>query len=50
MRVELQVVPLADSGGPWSMQVKADGGSTASVTIASKTANATATVSARPTT
>jgi len=48
MRVELQVVPLADSGGPWSMQVKADGGSTASVTIASKTANAIATVSASP--
>lgn len=49
LRVELQVVPLADSGGPWSMQVKADGGSTASVKIASKTANATATVSAKPT-
>ncbi|HEY7994966.1 MAG TPA: TlpA disulfide reductase family protein [Candidatus Eremiobacteraceae bacterium] len=48
MRVELQVVPLADSGGPWSMLVKADGGSTASVTIASKTANAIATVSASP--
>lgn len=48
MRVELQVVPLADSGGPWSMHVKADGGSTASVMIASKTANATATVSASP--
>jgi cytochrome c biogenesis protein CcmG, thiol:disulfide interchange protein DsbE len=50
LRVELQVVPLADSGGPWSMHVKADGESTASVTIASKTTNATATVSARPTT
>jgi len=48
MRVELQVVPLADSGGPWTMQVKADGGSTASVTIAAKSANATATVSATP--
>lgn len=48
MRVELQVVPLADSGGPWSMHVKADGGSTASVTIASKNANAIATVSASP--
>jgi len=48
MRVELQVVPLAGSGGPWSMHVTTDGGSTASVTIASKTANATATVSAKP--
>ena len=46
MRVELQVVPLADSGGPWTMQVKANGGSTASVTIAAKSTNATATVSA----
>jgi peroxiredoxin len=46
MRVELQVVPLADSGGPWSMHVSAAGGSTASVLIASKSTNTTATVSA----
>lgn len=46
MRVELQVVPLADSGGPWTMQVKTSG-STASVSIAAKSANATATVSAK---
>lgn len=48
MRVELQVVPLADSGGPWTMHVTANGGSTASVTIEAKSANATATVSAKP--
>jgi len=46
MRVELQVVPLADSGGPWSMHVSAGGGSTARVQIAAKSVNATATVSA----
>lgn len=46
LRVELQVVPLADSGGPWSMHVSAAGGSTARVGIASKSTNATATVSA----
>lgn len=48
MRVELQVVPLADSGGPWTMSVKTDGGPNASVTIAAKNTTATATVSAKP--
>ena len=46
MRVELQVVPLADSGGPWTMRVATDGGSTVHVRIAAKTANATAMVTA----
>jgi cytochrome c biogenesis protein CcmG, thiol:disulfide interchange protein DsbE len=46
MRIELQVVPLAGSGGPWTMHVDAGGGSTASVRIAAKTVKATATVSA----
>jgi cytochrome c biogenesis protein CcmG/thiol:disulfide interchange protein DsbE len=46
LRVELQVVPLADSGGAWSMRVSAAGGPTARVQIAAKTVNATATVSA----
>ena len=47
MRVELQVVPLAGSGGPWTMHVTAAGGSTASVRIAAKSVTATATVSAQ---
>jgi hypothetical protein len=46
MRIELQVVPLAGSGGPWTMHVDAGGGSTANVRIAAKTVKATATVSA----
>ena len=48
LRVELQVVPLADSGGPWSMHVSATGGNTARVQIAARSVNATATVSATP--
>ncbi len=48
MRVELQVVPLADSGGPWSMRVDANGGNVAHVQIAARSLNATATVSATP--
>lgn len=46
LRVELQVVPLAGSGGPWSMHLSAAGGPTARVQIAAKALNATATVSA----
>lgn len=46
LRVELQVVPLAGSGGPWSMHVSAAGGPTARVQIAARTVKATATVSA----
>jgi cytochrome c biogenesis protein CcmG, thiol:disulfide interchange protein DsbE len=46
LRVELQVVPLAGSGGAWSMHVSAAGGSTARVNIAAKSVKATATVSA----
>ena len=48
LRVELQVVPLADSGGPWSMHVSAAGGNIARVQIAARSLNATATVSATP--
>lgn len=46
MRVELQLVPLAGTAGPWQMQVNANGGSTVGVDIIDGTKRSTATVSA----
>jgi len=46
MRVELQVVPLSGTTGPWSMHVGANGGSVVHIEIADGAKKSTATVSA----
>ncbi|HXW76657.1 MAG TPA: TlpA disulfide reductase family protein [Candidatus Eremiobacteraceae bacterium] len=46
MRVELQVVPLADAGGPWTMHIAANGGPVVRLSLDGKALRASASVSA----